>query len=56
MSNIKFISYTGEYPNLCRGVLTLKIDGKILRFGYGEDYEPFLFSESVVKNLLDMFT
>ena len=25
---IKFISYTGEYPNLCRGTLTVEIDGK----------------------------
>lgn len=41
MSNIEFISYTGKYPNLCSGVLTLKIDDKIVRFGYEEDYEPF---------------
>ena len=25
-SRVKFISYTGEYPNLCSGVLTLEID------------------------------
>lgn len=41
MSNIEFISYTGKYPNLCSGVLTLKIDDKIVHFGYEEDYEPF---------------
>ena len=31
---IKFISYTGEYPNLCNGVLTVEIDGKIIQFGW----------------------
>ena len=41
MSNIEFISYTGKYPNLCSGVLTLKIDDKIVQFGYEEGYEPF---------------
>ena len=31
--NIEFVSYTGEYPNLCNGILTLKIDNKIVKFG-----------------------
>ena len=31
-SRVKFISYTGEYPNLCSGVLTLEIDGKEYKF------------------------
>ena len=31
--NIEFISYTGSYPNLCCGVLTLRIDGKDVQFG-----------------------
>lgn len=31
---VKFISYTGEYPNLCSGVLTLEIDGKQYKFGH----------------------
>ena len=26
--HVNFVSYTGSYPNLCRGVLTLEIDGK----------------------------
>ena len=26
--HVKFVSYTGKYPNLCCGVLTLLIDGK----------------------------
>lgn len=34
MSNaVEFISYDGKYPNLCRGVLTLRIDGKEVSFG-----------------------
>ena len=31
---IEFISYSGKYPKLCCGILTLKIDGKIVNFGY----------------------
>lgn len=30
---IEFVKYTGDYPNLCRGVLVLKIDGEIYSFG-----------------------
>lgn len=29
---IEFVSYDGRYPNLCAGVLTLKIDGEIVEF------------------------
>ena len=32
--HVKFISYTGKYPNLCSGILTLEIDGKKVQFGY----------------------
>lgn len=35
--HVKFISYTGEYPNLCCGDLTLEIDGKKAIFGNGYD-------------------
>lgn len=35
--HVEFISYTGRYPNLCSGVLTLKIDGEICRFGHEPD-------------------
>lgn len=31
---IEFVSYTGAYPNLCRGILTVKVDGKQYRFGH----------------------
>lgn len=34
---IKFISYDGEYPNLCSGTLTLDIDGEVVTFGYKYD-------------------
>lgn len=33
-SRVKFISYTGEYPHLCSGVLTLEIDEKEYKFGH----------------------
>lgn len=32
-SHVKFISYTGRYPNLCSGTLTLEIDGVEYKFG-----------------------
>lgn len=31
--HVYFLNYTGDYPNLCRGILTLKIDGKVIQFG-----------------------
>ena len=38
---IEFVDYTGEFPNLCSGVLTVKIDGEETKFGYGwiEDHD-----------------
>lgn len=43
MREVKFIGYTGEYPSLCMGTLTLKIDEEIVKFGYhgGCDYPMF---------------
>ena len=35
--HVKFVSYTGRYPNLCTGVLILNIDGTDYVFGY--DYK-----------------
>ena len=32
-SNVEFVSYSGKYPCLCMGVLTLKIDGEEVKFG-----------------------
>ena len=47
MNNIKFVSYTGVFPNLCRGVLTLIIDGKEVKFGH--EIEDFIFNENTKK-------
>lgn len=38
--HVKFISYTGKYPNLCSGILTLEIDGKEYKFGNSIYKEP----------------
>lgn len=41
---IKFVSYTGRYPNLCSGVLTLLINGREATFGpewKGAEYPIF---------------
>lgn len=32
---IEFVDYTGDFPSLCCGVLTVKIDGKETKFGNG---------------------
>jgi outer membrane protease len=34
MNSIKFIEYTGDYPNLCRGNLTIEVNGKIYDKGF----------------------
>jgi len=34
--HIEFVSYDGEYPNLCRGTLTLKINDQMVTFGSAE--------------------
>lgn len=57
---IEFVDYTGSFPNLCSGVLTVKINGKETQFGNGwiEDnddgtvkrqyYPPFWVSTGAV--------
>lgn len=32
MKQVEFISYDGAYPNLCSGLLVLKINGKVKEF------------------------
>lgn len=34
VGNVEFISYDGKYPNLCSGTLALRIEGKVVRFGW----------------------
>ena len=34
MKDIEFVSYNGKYPNLCSGVLTLRVDGQIRQFNW----------------------
>lgn len=41
MKNINFISYTGKYPALCYGTLTVEIDGKKTIFGFEKEYPRF---------------
>lgn len=38
---VEFISYDGTYPNLCSGTLVVRILGRIVKFGYGEENFPF---------------
>lgn len=33
MNHITFVSYTGAWPSLCSGILTLNIDGETVTFG-----------------------
>lgn len=48
-SHVKSISYTGRYPCLCSGILTLEIDCKRTQFGYGTSNNPFWTSGGVLK-------
>lgn len=48
ISNVEFISYTGKYPNLCRGVLTLKINGEEVKFGH--DYDNYDYETGEFKD------
>lgn len=43
MSRVEFVEYTGDWPNLCRGDLTVKIEGKEVTFSsYAKKGENFL--------------
>ena len=34
---VKFIDYTGRWPNLCSGTLTLETEGEVVRFSSERD-------------------
>ena len=39
---VRFIEYTGGFPNLCTGILVLEVDGEIYEFGCHPDlFMPF---------------
>lgn len=38
---IEFIDYTGKYPTLCMGILTVKINDKTYKFGENENTYNF---------------
>ena len=49
-NHVEFIEYTGCFPNLCSGTLTLKIDGEIVKFGHNYrsyDYKTHTFTDGV---------
>lgn len=50
MRTVEFVSYDGEFPNLCTGTLTVRIDDKIVTFGYYNecDYGCFWYSGGCV--------
>ena len=50
-SRVKFISYTGEYPNLCSGVLTLEIDG--VQYKFGHEYMNYHYDKNGVGRFTD---
>lgn len=55
----EFVSYTGEWPNLCSGTMTFKVDGKEYKIerlestgGLDEDYEPYFGKWKIKKDNL----
>ena len=41
IKHVEFVDYNGKWPHLCTGTLTLKIDGKFVKFGTQEKYGKF---------------
>lgn len=48
VERVEFVSYNGEYPNLCSGLLVVKIDGVEVKFG-GSDHTGFWCSGGCIK-------
>ena len=46
---LRFISYTGEWPNLCSGKLIVEIDGQKVSFGNDGEYPAFWSSGGEVE-------
>ncbi len=44
--HVKFVSYTGKWPNLCSGILTLEIDGRTVTFGCDDACDNYKFWHS----------
>jgi len=56
-NRVEFVSYDGKYPNLCRGILTVKIDGEIVKFGHNysnshwnDELNKFTFTDEDINN------
>ena len=52
--NVRFVSYTGQNPTLCCGILTVEIQGKTVKFGHAAN--TFNFTTGTYKdNNFDYF-
>lgn len=43
--HVELVSYSGQYPNLCSGVLVLRIDGLAYAFGHKTENYDFKTGE-----------
>lgn len=59
MRKVNFLGYTGKFPELCHGVMTLKIDGTDTTFGtddFEADYSFELYSGGYAGKGMDLKT
>ena len=47
-NHVEFVSYSGRYPNLCTGILVLRIDG--LEYGFGHEVGSYDFKTNKYKD------